>query len=882
VLRISLKGIFARKWRLLLTALAIIFGVAFISGTAVLSDILGRSVNELVDDAYRGIDAVVRSANAQESPFSNQPLRDPIPQTTLDLIREARGVSAAEGVVQVQATLLDKDGKPLSAFGPPTIALNWLEDRRLASGTLSEGRRPEGPGELVLDFRTAEDLGFRLGDRVTVQLPAGPFTGTLVGLGGLGSEGDKSTGSKIILIETAELQRLAGIPGAFSYLAVAADRGVSQEELADTLGSILPPDQEVITGKEFIAENQQQVAELVNTVTTLIQAFGYIAAFVGAFVIYNTFSILVAQRIREMALLRAVGASRRQILGSVLLEAFATGLIAAVVGLFAGFGLAILLKVALGSIFTLSEGLPRLTTGAVVQSLLIGVLVTMIASIIPALRATRVAPVAAMTESAAEVGGLSTKRKLFGAIAAVAGVALIALAVEGVLSNVLGGIGLGAALLFVALAALGPLFAGQVVSTLARPFETIFGVTGRIARQNAARNPKRTTATAVALTIGVGIVCVIAVIAASFKATFEDAFSSQLRADLVIDSGGFGGGGFSREVREQVAEVDGVETVASLRFNIGRVLNSKKARELAQRPEAVQQADPQGDGRTGLTGPAGEGDQTIIGIDPQTYVKLADLGRITPSPDALVDNTVMVAESLMERNNWKIGDVVEMWFSTGGTQRWPIVATYEKGFGPGSYLVTNPTFDSVTPPPLRADLNLYVKVADNAEVASVQKRIEKTIAKTAPAARVQDIGSYVKEITKTLDGLLNFIYLLLALAIFVALLGIINTLVLSILERRRELGLLRAVGMERRQVRRAIRWEAASIALFGTAMGLVLGVALAAFFVQGFRDPEISLAIPWPTVIVIAVGGALCGVLSAIWPAHRAARVDVLDALATT
>lgn len=882
MLRITLKGIFARKWRLLLTALAIIFGVAFISGTAVLSDVLGRSVNALVDDAYRGIDAVVRSANAQESPFSSQPLRDPIPQTTLDLIREARGVSAAEGVVQVQATLLDKDGKPLSAFGPPTIALNWVDDTRLASGKLTTGRAPEGPNELVLDFRTAEDLGFSLGDEVTLQLPEGPFTGKLVGLGGLGSEGNKSTGSKIILLETSELQRLAGIPGAFSYLSVAADRGVSQDELATTLRSILPPTEEVVTGEEFIAENQEQVAELVNTITTLIQAFGYIAAFVGAFVIYNTFSILVAQRTREMALLRAVGAGRRQILGSVLLEAFVTGLIAAIVGLFAGFGLAVLLKVALSSLLTLSDGLPRLTTGAVVQSLLIGVLVTMVASIIPALRATRVPPVAAMTESAAEVGGLGTKRKVFGAIAAVTGAALIGLAVEGAIQNVLAAVGAGAALLFVALAALGPLFAGRVVSILARPIESLFGITGRIARQNAARNPKRTTATAVALTIGVGIVVVIAVIAASFKSTFEDAFDSQLRADLVVDSGGFGGGGFSREVREQVAAVEGVETVASLRFNIGRVLNSKKGKELAARPPAQQEADPQGDGRAGLTGPSGEGEQTIIGIDPQTYVKLADLGRITPSADALTDGTVMVAESLMERNNWKIGDVVEMWFSTGGTQRWPIVATYEKGFGPGSYLVTNATFDSVTPPPLRADLNLYVKVAEGASIATVQERIESTIAETAPAARVQDIGSYVKEITKTLDGLLNFIYLLLALAIFVALLGIINTLVLSILERRRELGLLRAVGMERKQVRRAIRWEAATIALFGTAMGLVFGVALAAFFVQGFTDPEISLAIPWPTVIVIAVGGALCGVLSAAWPAQKAAGIDVLDALATT
>lgn len=877
--KVALSGLRARKWRLVSTSIAIILGVAFIAGTAVLGDLLNRSVSSLFDDAYRGIDAVVRSASAQESPNSSQPIREPVDAGLVDTLRGVPGVRTVQGVNRVSVSMLDKSGKRLSAFGPPVYAVNYATDPTLASGVVTEGRPPAGPGELVMDFRTAKDLGFGIGDEVTVQFPRGASTSTLVGIGGLGSDGRKPTPTRIVLFDTSYLQQLAGVGPKFDYISVSAAAGTTQDQLAAAITPVLPGGLQAVTGAAFTAETQGELSRIFNNITNAISAFGYIAAFVGAFVIYNTFSILVAQRTREMALLRAVGAGRRQILGSVLAEALVTGVVAALIGLGLGYLLSLGLRAGVTGLLPLGDTPVRLTTGAVVQSLGVGIVVTVIAALLPAWRATRVPPVAAMSETALESSGIGARRVVAGALLCVVGVVLVALGVRQVAEPVLAYIGGGAALLFIALAVLGPLFAGQVVGWIGSPLRRMFGVTGQLARQNAVRNPKRTTATAVALTIGVSLVAVIAVLAASLKNSVTGAFSDQIRAEIIVD--GFGGGGFSPEARTIIEQVPGVRTVASSRFNEGRALNSAAARDLAKRPAEVQAKDPQGDGRP-LSGPSGEGEQTVIGVDPSNYFEIADLGRIVPSRDALRDGTVMVAESLMSKNGWKVGDTVEMWFAQGGTQRWPIVATYSRSLGPGGYLVTKDTFNAVSPPVLQTDFFLYVRVADGASVPQVRDRIETAIATVAPAAQVQDIDRFLAQITSQISTAINIIYLLLGLAIIVAFVGIWNTLKLSILERTRELGLLRAVGMTRGQVRRATRWESACIALFGTAVGIVAGVLLGSFLVSGFTDPPLTLTIPWLQVVVIAVAGAVCGVLLAVFPARTAARTEILDAIAVT
>jgi putative ABC transport system permease protein len=880
VFRIALKGLAARRWRLLSTGLAILLGVAFISGTSVLGGMLNRSVSSLFDDAYKGIDVVVRSSAAQAAVNSTQPVRAPIDARYLELSRSVNGVRSAQGVIRTLVSMLDKQGKRLSAFGPPVFATNWIDDPVLASGVVTAGRAPTGPDEVAMDFRTANDLGFHLDDVIQVQLPKGATSARLVGIGGLGSDGKKPTPSRILIFDTGFLQQLSGLENKFDYVAVAAAPGTSQQQLADRLGAVVPPDMQAITGQAFLKETQSSLTRIFDNITTFITAFGYIAAFVGAFVIFNTFSILIAQRTRELALLRAVGASRGQLLGSVLVEALLIGTAAALVGLGAGFLVAGGLAKAIGGFLPLGSVAPQLTAGAVIQSFGVGIGVTVLAALIPARRATRIPPVAAMTESAAESRHVSAKRIGFGLLDAVSGLTMVALGARETLNPPIAWIGAGAALVFVALASLGPLFVGRLVALLGRPFDRLLGMTGRLGRENAARSPRRTTATAVALTIGVALVTVITVLAASLKHTVAEGFTEKIDAQVVVDATQ-GGTGMPPTAADLVRAVPGVRRVGSLRFNSARILNSAKARQLQALPAEVQQQDPEGEGRP-LSGPAGEGDQTLLGMNAEQFFAIVNLGRVTPNTAALVDNAAMVSETMMKTNGWKIGDPVELWFATTGPISLPIAATYQQSpFGDSSIIVTVPTFDRTAPEVLRNDFLLYVQTDSGTSPDTVAKHINDAIATVAPTAQAQNIDKFIKEISGQVDTALNFIYVLLALAIIVALVGIWNTLKLTVLERRRELGLLRAVGMERRQVFGSTTWESVLMSALGTIMGLAAGMALGWLLVAGFKDPPVTLAIPTTALAVIAVIGAVAGVITAMVPARSAARTDILQAIAT-
>ncbi len=886
MLRVALRGILSRRWRLLTTGIAILLGVAFISGTDVLSDVLTRGANGLIDAAYRGIDVQVRSSAATENEFSSQPVRPEVDASLLDTIRATKGVAVAEGQIQAQATMLDKKGKPLPTVGPPTFLFNWIDNPDLVGGTVTSGRAPNGPDEAALDFKTAEEFGFRVGDHLTMQLPKGPATFTIVGLGGIGKKGDQSAGARSVLVDTARAQQLLGIEGKFSSIVVKAAPGVTQDQLAKRIGQILPDKVEAITGEALIKETQASIAQILGVITDLVAAFGWLAVFVALFVIYNTFSILIAQRTREMALLRAVGASRGQILGSVILEATVVGLVAAVLGVAVGFVLAAGLQNILASFIPLAKEPARLTTSAIVTSLIVGVVATVASALGPAIRATRIPPVAAISETAVEPQEVSLRRKVFGALLVVGGVAAVLLAVQKTLEPVLTWVGAGAAMLFLSVLVIGPTFAGRVTAWLGAPLRLLDRTTGRIAQQNAVRNPKRTTATAAALTIGVGVVAVIAVVAASFKGTFTDVFQNQIRADYVVDSGGQFGTGMPPEVLAAVQQVPGVADASSLRLFGGIVLNSKKAAE--------QRALPRSELPPALrdsTAPVGEPVLTA-GIEPKPFTTVFDLGRVTPGLSAVRDDGVMIEKKLAADNGWKIGDRVEFYFAQqhlqGGDGRieLPIVATYDKSFAIGGdtplYFMTQATFAKLQPPQLNVDQTIYFNTAAGASGKTVARAVTKAIEPISPVASVVPIGKYFNDRLAPINGFLNLVYGLLALAVVVALVGIWNTLLLSIYERTREIGLLRAIGMERRKVRRAVRMEAAVIALFGTVMGIALGVALSLAFVNGFADQGIKLHLPTTQLVVIAVGGAFAGVLAALWPAFKASRTNMLEAIATT
>ncbi len=878
MLKISLKSILARRWRLLTTGLAIVLGIAFISGTAVLSDVLSRSADGLISEAYQGIDVMVRSGAAQDTAFSSQPVRPEISDSLIETIEALPQVESAAGQIQAQATMLDKKGKALPTFGPPTFVFNWIDDPELLGAIITEGRAPQGPGEAALDFETAKEFKFKVGDSVTVQLAKGAETFAVVGIGGLGEDGKQTAGSRTVLLETATLQRLLGLEGKVSYIVARGPGEADQQQLAAAVKSVVPADIQTITGDEFIAETQKNITVILNNITTLITAFGWLAVFVAVFVIYNTFSILIAQRTRELALLRAIGASRAQIMSSVVIEAGVVGLVAAALGLGLGYLLALGLRTGLAQLVTFANETPQLTVGAVVTSLLVGVLATVISALIPAYRATNVPPVAAFGETAVETSAIGLKRILSGLFLVACGITLVLLAVNDKLDSPLTWIGIGAGQLFAAVLVLGPLFAGRTASLLGSPLRVAYGTTGRIAQENAARNPKRTTATAAALTIGVGVVVIISVFAASFKGTFTEIFENQITADLVVDSGAQAGAGLPVEVIDNVAAAPGVAGVGSLRFGPMTLLNSKKAAEEQAKPLSERSVIA-----ASSTAPVGE-KSVLFGINPATFTDVIDLGNVVPSMNALSNGQALVSEKLMEDNGWKIGDNLEIFSITESKVSLKITATYDKPFsvfGENAYFVTQETLATLIPPALNVDYVIYVQASDPANTKQLSKELSAIVKVLSPVANVTDIKSYATEQIAPIDGIINVIYALLGLAIIVALVGVLNTSLLSIYERRREIGMLRAIGMTARDVRRSVRYESAIIALLGTVIGLGLGTGLAAALVSGFTDQGIKLFMPWTSLVVIAVIGAVAGVITALWPARQASRLNILDAISS-
>jgi len=875
MIRVAFRGLLARTRRLIMTSLAIAIGVAFIVGTMSLTDLLTRSVNDLISAAYQDYAVVIRSDQAQDNPFSSIPLRPPIAASVLDTVRAVDGVADAQGIVQTTPAMLDKQGRRISAFGPPILAYNWTSNDKLNGGRITRGRAPNGPGEMALDFKTAEEFGFAIGDRFTMQFTAASATLSIVGIGGIGEDGTKSSGGRIALMDTAQLQELSNQQAQFTYIAVERRAEVTQEELTSRVSSVLPERTEARTGKQFIAENQQQVGRLIDIVGTFVQFFGYVSVFVAAFIIYNTFSILVAQRTQELALLRAVGASRGQVLGSVVLEATAVGLAATVIGIGLGAALATGLKGALGSFISLPAGIPRLTSISLLTAFGVGMVATIGSALIPAFRSTSVPPIAAIGGVQIDRSGLSLSRKILGPLLLAGGAAAILLGVNAEQPSLIV-IGGGAAAVFVGLAAAGPVAAGGIARFLGRPLPAVMGVTGRLATENAARNPKRTTITAVTLTIGVGLVAIITILASSVKGSFGDTFGGQIKADLVVDAGGFGGTGLAPEVAEAVRSVPGVEVVTSNRFSTARVLNSQLGLDVAEKYRTGGSLTDRG--VTGLTGPPGE-DAFILGVDPATFFRIVSLGTVEPAGAQLAKGTILVSTSEADKNGWKVGDDVRMWFADVGDRAYRISGEFDQPVFRSGYFLGFDDFNEVAPAPLKVDNALYVKLAAGADVQQSRADVEEVVLPIAQAATVADLGTYVREQTSQLNSFILVIYLLLALAVVIAVVGIGNTLALSILERTREIGMLRAVGMIRSQLKRSIRWESAIIAAFGSVLGIVVGTSIAVAVIAALADKGIRLHIPPGQLALILGIGVVSGVMAAMLPARRGAQIDVLAAI---
>jgi putative ABC transport system permease protein len=847
MLRTTLKNLAARKLRLLTTGFAVLLGVAFMAGTLVLTATIGASFDDLFADAYEGTDAYVRGEIALESDaLGDQRVR--LDAALIDRIRAVDGVRAVEGDIEAYAQIVGRDGEPLGNpdMGAPVLGSVWITDDTLNPYEVVAGRAPAGMDEVVIDRHSADTGELDVGDTISVLTQAGTIEVELVGIATFAGT-DSPGGASMALFTAPAAQAYLTEPGRVDAVRIAGDDGLSQADLVARVESVVPAGAtEVLTGAQITRETQRDIKEDMGFLNTFLLAFAVIALFVGSFIIYNSFSILVAQRTREMALLRAIGARRRQVMGSVLLEATAVGLVASVAGIVLGIGIAVGLKALLSGMgIDLPGGTVVVGCGTVLASLVAGLGVSVASAVLPARRAAKVAPVAAMRDVAVDDSAHSRVRSILGV--AVTGLGAVAMA-AGLFGD--GGpapVGLGALVVFLGVAVLGPVLARPMSRVLGAPVAALRGLPGSLARENAMRNPKRTAATASALMIGVALVGFITIMASSMKASIDETVERSFTGDLVVESGTFGAGGLPADLAGRVAQLPEVEAASGFRM-------------------AAADVD----------GHAAE----LMSVDPTQIERVVDLDVQSGSLAELGANQLAVTSDEAEEHGWSLGDTLTVRFAETGEQPFTLVALFDEADVFGNHLVGHAALEANVAD--QFDVKIAVALAEGIDLDAGRAAVE-SVTDASPLAEVQDRDEYREASAENVEILLHLIYALLLLAIVIALLGITNTLGLSILERTRELGLLRAVGMTRSQLRATVRYESVIIALLGTTLGLLIGIAFGWAFVQAMHDIGIStFAVPVGQLAVVAAIAAVAGVAAAILPARRAARLDVLAAIVAT
>lgn len=855
--KVALRGLLAHKGRLVATFVAVALGVAFVGGVLTLTDTMNRTFEDLFADVFRDTDAVVRSDDTVgDNGLEGGATRGSLPASVAEEVDNADGVAVAAGNVEDYAQVIDPDGDPVGdpMTGAPTFGANWVDVDELNPFHISEGRAPEAPDDLVIDAGTAATAGYEVGDTVQVQTRTGLHEFEAVGITRFGTA-DNPGGAGFVMWTTERAQQLFDQTDAFTSIGVVARDGVSQTEVVEGIEQRLSAADvggaEVLTGEEITEETQSDVRQSLSFFTTFLLAFAIIAVFVGTFVIYNSFSIIVAQRTREMALLRAIGASRKQVRRAVLAEALVVGAVGSAVGFLLGLGVATVL----GWLLELPEGALAILPSSVITAVACGLLVTVGSALIPAWRAARIPPLAAMREVAVDVTGRSLVRLAVGIAMVVLGVLAI---VGGATGSEVTTVGWGAALTFLGVLFVSPGLARPVSAVLGAPISRLRGVPGALARENAGRNPKRTSATAQALMIGVGIVAFILVINASVRASFDQALEESFTGDFVVNSGGFGLIGLPTEVAGEIRDLPEVTVAAPVRF-----------------AEATVDGDDSGVASTSSEG-----------------FRILDLDLVAASPDLeaaveaggdLPEGTVVVSEDEAEREGLALGDPVETQFVDDarppGDRTLAVAGIYasDAGNDVGSYVIGLGEFSTAVP--TGTDFQVLVQLAEGVSVAAAEPEIEQVI-DPYPTAEVLSVDEYKDMIGGQLDSLLILIGALLFLAIVIAGLGIANTIALSVLERTREIGLLRAVGMSRRQLRSAIRWESAIISLFGTVLGVAVGLLGGWGMVTALGDEGFNVfRVPVLWLVVVSLVAAVMGMAAAVIPAWRASRRDVLEAI---
>jgi putative ABC transport system permease protein len=837
--RITLRGLLARKLRLALTALAIVLGVTFVTGTLVLTDTLNRTFDTLIGTAYQHINFQIRGTaafNNDTAGAANGTDRKPIPVSIAAAVRRLPGVAYVDGSVSGYAQFVS-GGNAIGGAGS-ALGFSFDPNRQLSSVRLVQGSAPRTADDVVMDKGTATKHHFRVGERVRVLSDGAPKSFTITGIVTFGSA-DNLAGATLAGFDLPTAQTLFHTRGDYDTINVLAKPGADNVRLQRAIAQILPPGVQVVSGQTVANELSNAVSNALSFLSTALLVFALISLFVGGFTIFNTFSITVGQRTRELALLRMVGASRRQVFRSVLGEAVVLGLAASLIGLGLGVLAALALKALLGAFgITLPSAPLVFKVRTVVLGLAVGVGVTVISAIGPARCAVRIAPVAALVPTREEQAGSLRRRATIGGLAATVGIAAL---VAGLTASAILLVGIGAVAIFIAAGLLAPIVARPMSSALGRPLAALLGTPGRLGRENSMRSPRRTAQTAAALMVGIALVSAVAVLGASLSQSAKTNLDSAVTAQDIITGPS---SGFSTSVAAAVSRIPGVSTVTNVykgQFELRGSLSSLDAVTTGDLRRTVHLAISSGSGTPALA--AGQ---------------------------LLIDTTTASAKHL------SVGSVVPVTFAQTGPATIRVGGIFKANPLIGSYVVGAPFFLSHFHNPLP----IAVLVSTQPGASHVERDINNYLG-VYPNVGVQSRAQFEHAQQATVNKELGLVYVLLALAVVVALIGIVNTLMLSVFERTHEIGLLRAVGMKRRQVRAMIRSEAVIIALFGAVIGVVIGTGLGVAFAASLKQQGITeIAIPYASLVGFLVLAALLGLAAASWPARRAAKLDVLAAIA--
>lgn len=840
--KLILRSIAASKGRLLLTMVSIVFGVAFVSGSFILADSLRSVFDKVSEDIFAGVDAVVRAPDGEVSNSNDAPRFDE---------SIAADLAAVDGVAEIEPGLsafesiytIDAEGEIVRPQGPPVLAISWAGPGELSSFTLIDGEAPTGQ-QIAIDVAQAKQGDFSIGDTVDVVTPGGIQEFELSGTIEFGSPG-----AMFILMDLPTMQSVLDQPGQIDGIVIAAEDGVSADALVTNLQAVAPDGIEVVSATTAEEETQAEFGEFITIFGNILLGFALVTLFVSIFIIYNTFAILVSQRKKQMGLLRAIGASGSQVRTMVLLESLVVGIVASIVGLFAGIGVAAGLKWIFsqgGGAFP--DGPLEIQTRTIVVVMVVGIFVTVVSAIAPAFRASRISPLEALHDTGASERSMKF-RIITGSLVLVPGMILLGLGLLGTSGNttgVLTFLGLGSVLTFIGVAMLSALFAGKVASLIGAPVEATRGTMGRIARDNASRNPQRTAATATALMIGLALITGVSVLASSIIATFNDLLEDALTADVFV-----------------------FEEAQNLPFST-TVVDSLNALEETGPVSGFIELD------------ATLGDETVSvnAFDGDVASEIISIA-VVDGVDTVAAGEVMVLDEKAEELGVGVGDSITLAFEDGEDQTLQVVSVFE----PNSILASAFFIDRATTTDhvsVEGVAFLGLKYADGVDSVDGRPAVEAVI-DDFPQLAVQDNSEFQESLEDQIGQILIIVNALLGLCLIIAFFGIINTMALSVLERTREIGLLRAVGMTRSQLRSSVRWEAVIVGIFGALLGVIMGVLLAYAGITALPDEFITqTAIPWFSLVLYVLLGAVLGVLAAYFPARRAAKLNVLEAISSS